>query len=39
MNSERVAPETRGVTVELLSTVDLGAEIGGASLVIESLTS
>jgi len=29
MNSEEVAPETRGVTVELLSSVDLGPEIDG----------
>lgn len=29
MNDERAAPETRGVTVELLTTVDLGPEIEG----------
>ena len=29
MSSEKRAPETRGVTVKLLSTVDLGAEIEG----------
>ncbi|MBD9631525.1 cupin domain-containing protein [Pseudomonas sp. PDM19] len=29
MNSQEVAPETRGVTVELLSSVDLGPEIEG----------
>ncbi|WP_448683850.1 cupin [Pseudomonas nicosulfuronedens] len=29
MNSLEVAPETRGVTVELLSSVDLGPEIEG----------
>lgn len=29
MNSQEVAPETRGVTVELLSSVDLGPEIDG----------
>ncbi|MCP1625928.1 cupin domain-containing protein [Pseudomonas nitroreducens] len=29
MNSVEVAPETRGVTVELLSSVDLGPEIDG----------
>jgi quercetin dioxygenase-like cupin family protein len=31
MSDERVAPETKGVTVELLSTVDLGPEIEGMS--------
>ncbi|WP_447750078.1 cupin [Pseudomonas nicosulfuronedens] len=29
MSNEEVVPETRGVTVELLSTVDLGLEIEG----------
>ena len=29
MNSESAAPETKGVTVELLSVVDLGPEIEG----------
>lgn len=29
MSDERVAPETRGVTVELLATVDLAGEIEG----------
>ena len=29
MSDERAAPETRGVTVELLATVDLGPEIEG----------
>ena len=29
MSDERVAPETRGVTVELLATVDFGPEIPG----------
>lgn len=29
MHAEQVAPETKGVTVKLLSTVDLGAEIEG----------
>jgi quercetin dioxygenase-like cupin family protein len=29
MSDERAAPETTGVTVELLATVDLGAEIEG----------
>ncbi len=29
MNKEQAAPETQGVTVELLSTVDLGPEIEG----------
>ena len=29
MSDERAAPETKGVTVELLATVDLGAEIQG----------
>ncbi len=29
MSNERVAPETRGVTVTLLATVDLGPEIEG----------
>lgn len=29
MNSEEVVPETRGVTVELLASVDLGPEIEG----------
>ena len=29
MTDERVAPATRGVTVELLATVDLGPEIPG----------
>ena len=29
MNDEQVAPETRGVAVELLATVDLGPEIQG----------
>ena len=29
MSSEPVGPETRGVQVELLATVDLGAEIPG----------
>jgi quercetin dioxygenase-like cupin family protein len=29
MGSEEVVPETRGVTVELLATVDLGPEIAG----------
>lgn len=27
MNNEQVAPETKGVTVKLLTTVDLGPEI------------
>jgi len=27
MSDERVAPETKGVTVKLLATVDLGPEI------------
>jgi len=29
MDNERVAPETKGVTVKLLSAVDLGPEIEG----------
>ena len=29
MNDEQVAPETQGVTVKLLATVDLGPEIEG----------
>jgi quercetin dioxygenase-like cupin family protein len=29
MNDEQAPPETRGVTVELLATVDLGPEIEG----------
>src|SRR6185369_2832610 len=29
MNNEQVAPETKGITVELLATVDLGPEIEG----------
>ena len=29
MSNEQVAPETKGVTVKLLATVDLGAEIEG----------
>ncbi len=29
MNSEQAMPETKGITVELLSTVDLGLEIEG----------
>jgi quercetin dioxygenase-like cupin family protein len=29
MSNEQVAPETKGVTVRLLATVDLGAEIEG----------
>jgi len=29
MNDEQVAPETKGVTVTLLATVDLGPEIEG----------
>lgn len=29
MSSEEVAPETKGVTSELLSTIDLGPEIEG----------
>jgi quercetin dioxygenase-like cupin family protein len=29
MNNELVAPETKGVTVKLLATVDLGPEIEG----------
>ena len=29
MNNEQVAPETKGVTVKLLATVDLGPEIEG----------
>jgi quercetin dioxygenase-like cupin family protein len=29
MSEEQAVPETRGVTVELLSTVDLGPEIAG----------
>lgn len=29
MNDELVAPETKGVSVELLATIDLGAEIEG----------
>ena len=29
MNNEEVAPETKGVTVQLLATVDLGPEIEG----------
>ena len=29
MNSEPVAPATKGVTVQLLATVDLGPEIEG----------
>ena len=29
MSSEQAAPETRGITTELLSTVDLGPEIEG----------
>lgn len=31
MSSEQVAPETKGVTVKLLTTVDLGPEIEGMS--------
>jgi len=29
MSNEQAAPETNGVAVELLATVDLGSEIGG----------
>ena len=29
MSDDRVAPETKGVTVKLLATVDLGPEIEG----------
>jgi len=29
MNNKEVAPETKGITVELLGTVDLGPEIRG----------
>lgn len=29
MGNEQVAPETKGVTVEVLSTVDLASEIEG----------
>ena len=29
MNNEQAAPETKGVTVKLLATLDLGAEIEG----------
>ncbi|MBS0318768.1 MAG: cupin, partial [Proteobacteria bacterium] len=29
MSSEKAAPETKGVTVKLLSTLDLGPEIEG----------
>jgi hypothetical protein len=29
MGNEQVAPETKGVTVKLLATVDLGPEIAG----------
>lgn len=29
MSSQQVAPETKGVTVSLLATVDLGPEIEG----------
>jgi quercetin dioxygenase-like cupin family protein len=29
MSSELAAPDTKGVTVELLATIDLGAEIDG----------
>ena len=29
MSNERAAPETKGVTVKLLATVDLGPEIEG----------
>jgi hypothetical protein len=29
MSNEQVTPETKGVTVKLLATVDLGAEIEG----------
>ena len=29
MNDEQVAPETKGVTVDLLATIDLGPEIEG----------
>ena len=29
MSNEQVAPETKGVTAELLATVDLGPEIEG----------
>ena len=29
MSSEQAAPETRGITTELLGTVDLGPEIEG----------
>jgi quercetin dioxygenase-like cupin family protein len=29
MSEDQVPPETRGITVELLATVDLGAEIEG----------
>ncbi len=29
MSNEQVAPETKGVTVTLLSTIDLGPEIEG----------
>jgi hypothetical protein len=29
MTDERMAPETRGITVKLLATVDLGLEIEG----------
>lgn len=29
MSNEQVAPETKGVTVQLLATIDLGPEIEG----------
>ncbi len=29
MSNEQVAPETKGVAVEVLATVDLAREIGG----------
>ena len=31
MSNERMAPETKGVTVKLLATIDLGPEIEGMS--------
>jgi quercetin dioxygenase-like cupin family protein len=33
MSNQQVAPETKGVTVKLLATVDLGPEIEGMRLV------
>ena len=34
MSNEQVAPETKGVTVKLLATVDLGPEIEGMAALL-----